>query len=43
MSLKDLTKYKEVNNNIKRCIKKVKENWIGQQCSETDESEEEKQ
>ena len=22
-------KYKEVNNNIKRCIKKAKENWMG--------------
>ena len=22
-------KYKEVNNNIKRCTKKAKENWIG--------------
>ena len=26
-------KYKEVNNN-KRCIKKAKENWIGEQCIE---------
>ena len=26
-------KYKEVNNNIKRCIKKAKEIWIGEQCS----------
>ena len=26
-------KYKEVNNNIKRCMKKAKENWIGEQCS----------
>ena len=26
-------KYKEVNNNIKRCMKKAKENWI-EQCSE---------
>ena len=25
-------KYKEVNNNIKRCTKKAKENWIGEQC-----------
>ena len=25
--------YKEVNNDIKRCIKKAKENWIGEQCS----------
>ena len=32
-------KYKEVNNNIKRCIKKAKENWIGeQQCSEIEEN-----
>ena len=26
-------KYKEVNSNIKRCMKKAKENWIGEQCS----------
>ena len=25
-------KYKEVKNNIKRCMKKAKENWIGGQC-----------
>ena len=31
-------KYKEVNNNIKRCKKKAKENWIGEQCSEIDEN-----
>ena len=31
-------KYKEVNNNIKRCMKKAKENWIGEQCSEIEES-----
>ena len=31
-------KYKEVNNNIKRCMKKVKENWIGEQSSETEEN-----
>ena len=31
-------KYKEVNNNIKKCIKKAKENWIGGQCSETEEN-----
>ena len=24
-------KYKEVNNNIKRCMKKAQENWIGEQ------------
>ena len=27
-------KYKEVNNDIKRSMKKAKENWIGEQCSE---------
>ena len=31
-------KYKEVDNNIKRCMKKAKENWIGEQCSETEEN-----
>ena len=31
-------KYKAVNNNIKRCMKKAKENWIGEQCSETEEN-----
>ena len=31
-------KYKEVNNNIKRCVKKAKENWIGEQCSEMEEN-----
>ena len=31
-------KYKEVNNNIKRCVKRAKENWIGQQCSEIEEN-----
>ena len=30
-------KYKEVNNNIKRCMKKAKEDWIGEQCSEVEE------
>ena len=30
--------YKEVNNDIKRCMKKAKENWIGEQCSETAEN-----
>ena len=29
-------KYKEMNNNSKRCMKKAKENWIGEQCSETE-------
>ena len=31
-------KYKEVNNNIKRCMKKAKGNWIGKQCSEIEEN-----
>ena len=31
-------KYMEVNNNIKRCMKKAKENWIGEQCSDTEEN-----
>ena len=31
-------KYKEVNNNITKCTKKAKENWIGEQCSETEEN-----
>ena len=31
-------KYREVNNNIKRCMKKAKENWIGKQCSEIEEN-----
>ena len=30
-------KYKEVNNNIKRCMEKAKENWIGELCSEFEE------
>ena len=31
-------KYKEVNNNIQRCMKKAKENWIGDECSEIEEN-----
>ena len=31
-------KYKEVNNKIKMCIKKAKENWIGEKCSEIEEN-----
>ena len=31
-------KYWEVNNNIKRCMKKTKENWMGEQCSEIEEN-----
>ena len=26
----EFEKYKEMNNNIKRCMKKAKENWIGE-------------
>ena len=36
-------KYKEVNNSIKRCMKKVNENWIGEQCSEIEENQKEEQ
>ena len=31
-------KCKEVNNNIKRSMKKAKENWIGEQCSKIEEN-----
>ena len=31
-------KYKEVNNNTRRCIKKAKENWTGEQCCEIEEN-----
>ena len=31
-------KYKEMNSNIKRCMKKAKENWMGEQCSEIEEN-----
>ena len=27
-----------MNNNIKRCTKKAKENWVRAQCSETEEN-----
>ena len=27
-----------MNSNIKRCVKKAKENWIGEQCSEIEEN-----
>ena len=30
-------KYKGVSNNIKRCMKNAKENWIGEQCSGIEE------
>ena len=35
---KGFEKYKEVNNNIKRCMKKAKENRIGERCSEIEEN-----
>ena len=38
IELEGSEKYNEVNNNIKRCMKKAKENWIGEQCSETEEN-----
>ena len=31
-------KYKEVNNSIKRCMKKAKENWKGEQCREIEDN-----
>ena len=31
-------KYTEVNNNIRRCLKKAKENWMGEQCSVIEEN-----
>ena len=31
-------KYKKMNNNVKKCMKKAKENWIGEQCSEIEEN-----
>ena len=31
-------KYREVNNNIKKCMKKAKENWVVEQCSEIEEN-----
>ena len=27
-----------MNNNIKRCMKKAQENWIGEQCGEIEEN-----
>ena len=27
-----------MNNNIKKCMKMAKENWIGEQCSEIEEN-----
>ena len=31
-------KYTEVDNNIKKCMKKAKENWIGEECSEIEDN-----
>ena len=31
-------KYREVNNSIKRCTKKAKENWIEERCSVIEEN-----
>ena len=31
-------KYEEVNNNTKRCMKKAKENWTGEQYTEIEEN-----
>ena len=31
-------RYKEVTNAIKRCMKKAKEKWIGEQCTEIEEN-----
>ena len=36
--LEESEKYKEVINSIKRCTKRAKENWVGEQCSETEEN-----
>ena len=27
-----------MNNNIKKCMEKARENWIGEQCSEIEEN-----
>ena len=35
---KGAEKSKKVNNNIKRCMKKAKENWIGERCNEIEEN-----
>ena len=34
----EFEKYKEVNNNIKRCMEKAKENWTDEQYSEIEEN-----
>ena len=31
-------KYKEVNNNIRRCMKMARVIWTGEQCTEIEES-----
>ena len=37
-NLKGPEKYKEENNNVKRCMKKAKENWIEEQRIEIQEN-----
>ena len=31
-------KYRQVKNKVKKCMEKAKENWMGEQCSETEEN-----
>ena len=31
-------KYREVHNNIERCMKKAKKNWTGEQCGKAEEN-----
>ena len=31
-------KYREINNNIKKYMKKAKENWVGEKCNEIEEN-----
>ena len=38
MEPKGSEKYREVNNKIRRYMKKAKKNWIGEACSETEEN-----
>ena len=38
LSLKALRSTRKLNNNIEMCMKKAKENWIGEQCSEIEEN-----
>ena len=36
--LEGFEKYREVNSNMRRCMKKAKENWMREQCSEIEEN-----